>query len=84
MTGKLQQLLTGIDGRTQDLGRWLGVFGGGTGIVMPVYDTVANHVPWNSMTFGAGMGALALGVGAMLKLKIDSEPPADGQPPKPP
>lgn len=71
----LRDLLTGRDNTTHDLGRWLGAGGGVTGIVMPVYDTLVNHTHFDCQAFGIGMGALAAGVGAMLKLKAETEPP---------
>ncbi len=70
----LRDILTGIDGTTHDLGRWLGAAGGSTGIALTVYDVVVNHVHFNMLEFGTGMAALAAGVGAMLKLKESTEP----------
>ena len=74
----LNQILTGKDNQTHDLGRWLGAAGGSTGIALTVYDVVINHHEFDMLKFGLGMAALATGVGAMLKLKAETEP----QPPK--
>lgn len=70
----LRSMLTTSDGVTHDIGRWLGAAGGATGIVLSVYDVVINHARFSMVEFGSGMAALAIGVGAMLKLKIDTEP----------
>lgn len=70
----LRDILTTADGRTHDLGRWLGAAGGATGIGLAIFDVVVLHNPFNMLSFGGGMAALATGVGAMLKLKIDTEP----------
>lgn len=70
----LRDIVTGLDGKTHDIGRWLGAAGGATGVVLPVYDTIINHAHFDCQAFGIGMGALAAGVGAMLKMKADTEP----------
>lgn len=70
----LNDLLTGADNKTHDIGRWFAALSGSTGIGMPVYDTVMNHAHFNVQEFGIGMAALAGGVGALLRLKQDTEP----------
>lgn len=70
----LRSLLTTADGVTHDIGRWLAAAGGSTGIALSVYDVVINKVHFNMLEFGGGMAALAAGVGAMLRLKADTEP----------
>lgn len=70
----LRDILTGADGVTHDIGRWFGAAGGATGIALEVYDVVINHVRFDMLAFGGGMAALAAGVGAMLRLKADTEP----------
>lgn len=70
----LRQILTGKDNATHDVGRWFAAAGGSTGIALAVYDVVINHKEFDMLKFGLGMAALAAGVGAMLKLKADTEP----------
>ncbi len=71
-----KSLLTGVDGVTHDIGRWLAAAGGSTGIALSVYDVVVNKVHFDMLSFGGGMAAMAAGVGAMLKLKAETEPKA--------
>lgn len=70
----LRSMLTTSDGVTHDIGRWLAAAGGSTGIALTVYDVLINHREFDMLKFGLGMAALATGVGAMLKLKADTEP----------
>ena len=71
-----RDLLTGVDGKTHDIGRYLAVGGGVWGIGGSMYDVLANHVHFDMQAFGVGMAALAGGIGALLHLKKDTEPPA--------
>lgn len=70
----LTDILTGADNVTHDIGRWFAALGGSSGIGLSVYDVVANHAHFSPQEFGVGMAALATGVGAMLKLKAETEP----------
>jgi hypothetical protein len=70
----VRDLVTLADGTTHDVGRWFAVLGGLTGIALQVFDTVVLRNPFSMLAFGGGMAALATGVGAMLKLKADTEP----------
>jgi hypothetical protein len=70
----LLDIVTGLDGKTHDIGRWFGVLAGLTGIGLVIYDVVVNHNHFDCQAFGIGMAALAGGVGAFLKLKADTEP----------
>ena len=70
----LLDLLTTADGVTHDIGRYLGFFGGLNAIGLTIIDVLVNHAHFDMQNYGIGFGALALGVGAMLKLKVDTEP----------
>ena len=70
----LKQLFTGADNQTQDLGRWLAALTGVSGIFFQGYVVIIHHATFSMQEFGVGAGALAVGVGAMLKLKEDTEP----------
>lgn len=74
MKRALLDVVTTADGITHDVGRWFAVIGGLTGIALQVFDTVVLRNPFSMLAFGGGMAALATGVGAMLKLKADTEP----------
>lgn len=76
----LRDLMTGVDGCTHDIGRWFGALAGLSGIGLSIYDVVVNHSHFDCQAFGVGMAALAAGVGAFLKLKADTEPPAKDTP----
>ena len=71
----LKQLFTGADNQTQDLGRWLAALTGVSGIFFQGYVVIVHQAAFSMQEFGVGAGALAVGVGAMLKLKEDTEPP---------
>lgn len=72
----LKQLLTGGDNQTHDIGRWMAAIIGASGVVFQGWAVIHNGQPFNMQDFGIGAGALATGVGAMLKLKQDTEPSA--------
>jgi len=70
----LLHLLTGKDNKTQDIGRWLAALIGTSGIFFQGWSVIVHHAAFSMQEFGIGAGALAAGVGAMLKLKADTEP----------
>ena len=70
----LKDSLTGKDGESFDVGRILAGLSGTACVFFQGWDVIANHVAFNPMNFGAGIGALAAGIGALLKLKEGSEP----------
>ena len=70
----VRQLLTGVDNQTHDLGRWLAAVSSATGLGLQVYVVAWKGQPFDMAAFGLGCGALAAGVGAMLRLKADTEP----------
>lgn len=67
-------LLTGVDNKTHDIGRWGAVSLCVTGIGLQIYAVVQKGQPFDMQAFGIGSGSLAAGIGAMLKLKADTEP----------
>jgi hypothetical protein len=72
----LRDILTGIDGTTHDIGRWMGAVSFVVGLGLQVYVVVWRSQPFDFLTFGAGVAALAGGIGAMLALKAKTEPEA--------
>ena len=81
----LKNILTGIDGKTYDVGRILAFAGGIAFIFMGVafavtacYELVAKGIAVDFggilRDFGIGFGSMATGCGLLLKLKENSEP----------
>lgn len=74
MKAVLKQLLTGVDGETQDIARWLGAISVLTFLGLTIYVVVVQHGEWKMGEFGIGLGAVFAATGAFIKLKQDSEP----------
>ena len=74
MKAILQQLLTGRDGMTHDVVRWLAVLSIVVGLGLAVYVVVLRGQPFSLQDFGLGIGAVFLSVGGALKLKAETEP----------
>ena len=72
----VRQILTGIDNTTHDIGRWMAAASSVTALGLQIYDTVWRGRPFDIQAFGIGCAALAVGAGAFLKLKADTEPGA--------
>lgn len=70
----LTQLLTGKDGATHDVVRWLAVLSIVVGLGLAIYVVVWKSQPFDLQAYGLGIGAVFLGVGGALKLKADTEP----------
>lgn len=70
----LQDLLTGKDGVTHDVVRWLAVLSVVVGLSLAVYVVVWKGQPFDLQSFGLGIGAVFLSVGGALKLKAETEP----------
>jgi len=73
MSQILKDLVTGKDGVTHDIGRWGGMVAFLSGLGFQGYSLYQGQ-PFDMLNFGTGIGALAAGVGAMLKLKETTEP----------
>ena len=70
----LRQLMTESDNVTHDLYRYLAILSIITGLGLQVYSIGWKGQPFDMLAFGAGIGALAAGIGALLKLKETNEP----------
>lgn len=70
----LRDILTGKDGETHDIGRWAAMASIVTGLGLEVYAVGWRGQPFDMLAFGGGIGALATGIGALLKLKEGTEP----------
>ncbi len=69
-----QDIHTGVDGKTFDHGRvWASLFGA-SGLGMQMWDFFARGAKFDMQAFGVGIAAFAAGIGALLKLKENSEP----------
>lgn len=74
MNTVITQLLTGKDGYTHDVVRWLAVLSIVVGLSLAVYVVVWKGQPFSLQDFGLGIGAVFLSVGGALKLKEGTEP----------
>jgi hypothetical protein len=70
----IKDTLTGKDGESFDVGRVAAVLSFITGIGLQVYVVGWKGQPFDFLLFGSGIGAMAAGLGALLKLKEGSEP----------
>ena len=68
-----QQMLTGRDNLTYDLGRVLWAFAFFVGVIAFIVCHAIGH-PFNLTDFGLGVGALLTAGGLALKLKENTEP----------
>lgn len=73
MSKAITQVLTGPDNCTHDIGRWMALAYSAVALGLQVL-VVVRGAPFSIQDFGIGCGALAAGVGAMLKLKESTEP----------
>ena len=74
MNAILKQLLTGLDGETHDIARWLAMVAVLTFLGLTVYEVVWLKGPWQMQEFGIGLGAVFTAAGAFIKLKESQEP----------
>ncbi len=72
----MRQLLTGIDGETHDIARWLGALAVLVFLGLTVYVVVWQKGEWKMTEFGIGLGAVFAATGAFISLKSKTEPPA--------
>jgi hypothetical protein len=70
-----KDILTGADNDTFDHGRVVGLMSFLVYFVLAFYDLITEH-KWQAMDFATGVSAMAVGFGANLKLKSDTEPKA--------
>ena len=70
----LLNLFTGKDNKTHDIGRVLAALIGSGGVFFQGWAVIVHNAAFSMQEFGIGAGALAAGIGAMLKLKADTEP----------
>lgn len=74
MKSILRQLLTGADGETHDIARWLGAISVLVFLGLTIDVVVIQRGAWNMTEFGVGLGAVFASVGAFIRLKQDAEP----------
>jgi len=74
MSKILVQLLTGKDGQTHDVFRWLVLVNCLTAVGLEIYSVAYKGQPFDMQAFGIGIGAVFTGAGAGLKLKESTEP----------
>ena len=74
MENFMRNILTGVDNQTHDIGRVFAAVTGASGIFFQGWSVIVQHAPFSMQDFGVGVGALAAGVGAMLKFKENTEP----------
>lgn len=70
----LRDIFTGADGASHDIGRYMAAGSTLVGLGLQIYAVGWRGQPFDFQAFGIGCGALAAGVGAMLKLKETTEP----------
>lgn len=71
-----KQLVTGIDGETHDVARWLGILAVLHFMLMSSWVVMVQHGEWKPSEYGIGIGALFAAIGAFIKLKENQEPKA--------
>ena len=69
-------ILTGIDNRTYDGGRVLSLLSFLAYFVL-AFASMYHHHYWTAMDFAGGVGTMAVGFGANLRLKQSTEPQGD-------
>ena len=64
------------DGVTYCVGRIFAVFTATNAIFLSGWDVIVQHSHFDLLSYGAGTGSLAVGIGALLKIKASTEPDA--------
>jgi hypothetical protein len=72
--GFLNNISTGKDNKTHDIGRVAAIACIVVGLGLQIYAVGWKGQLFDMQAFGLGVGAMAAGIGAMLKLKERSEP----------
>lgn len=81
MSEIFKQILTGKDGETHDVIRWLALAAVVVALGLQIYVVAYKcSQPFDMQAFGLGLGAVFASVGAALKLKEGSEPEPKGKP----
>lgn len=70
----LNDLLTGLDGQTHDVGRYLWIISVLAGLAYAGIDLIVLKNHFDIVAYGAGCAALLAGGGAALWAKKDTEP----------
>ena len=70
----IKDCLTGVTGEDFDVGRVAAAATVAAAIGLSIYDVAWQHAHFDLQNYGVGVGTLFAGVGAMLKLKENSEP----------
>ncbi len=68
--------LTLSDGLTYCMGRIYAGLSSITGMFLAVWDVLVQHAHFDLTQFGVGVGSMAVGIGALLKIKASTEPDA--------
>lgn len=74
MKAFLQHLLTGIDNRTYDLARVLGLVFGVEFAFLAAWAILKNKQAFDAVAFGGGAAAVLGAIGVAIKLKSNTEP----------
>jgi hypothetical protein len=74
----LNDLLTGKDNQTHDIGRYLWAAGVLVYLGLSIFAIIKGQ-PWNPTEYGIGLGAVLAGGGAGIALKVKTEPNEKGQ-----
>ena len=74
MKNIITQLLTGKDGYTHDVVRWLGVLAVLVALGLAIYVVAWKNQAFDIQSFGLGIGTVFASLGAALKLKENTEP----------
>jgi len=75
----LKQLVTGIDGETHDVARWLGILAVLHFLFLSTWVVIVQHAEWKPSDYGLGVGAVFTAIGAFIKLKENQEPKAPAE-----
>ncbi len=78
----LRQLGTGKDNQTHDIVRWLAAITFLVSIGLTIYIVIVKDKPFDIQEFGIAISTLFASIGAALRLKETTEPPASEDKPK--
>lgn len=72
----LKDTTTLSDGQTYCVGRIFAFGASVNGIGLSIWDVVKHAAHFDWISYGTGMGSMAVGIGALLKIKASTEPDA--------